>query len=51
MTDKTAVQPDELCKAQGKNYGLDCVTGAVYFEGRMVAYATNCVFCGKENEP
>ncbi len=38
------------CKAQGKNYNLDCITGAVYYEIKQIATAINCVFCGRENE-
>ncbi len=38
------------CKAQGKNNGHDCVTGAVYGEKGQIATATNCVFCGREKE-
>lgn len=49
---------EEFCRAGGyhpgyplhPNYGLPCVTGAIYWEDGEVTLATNCVFCGRPKE-
>lgn len=49
-SERGGTEQEPKCKAAGKNYGLDCVTGAVYWEDGHQTIVTNCVFCGKENE-
>jgi hypothetical protein len=56
--DPTRFQGTDWCRAEainqnntkdiGANYGLPCVTGALYWEDGSITIATNCLFCGKE---